>query len=129
MYFSDNLVYFGLSNLHWGPTGHLDSSIYEPRHDKTNKVTVRPAKTLIRVFAVRMKKVWALSYPMSAQRRLCSDWEGASNLIRGCIVCHSVYTFWTHSKNPKCSYWPRLQNQFGPDQILIGPRSGPNLVM
>ena len=25
--------------------------------------------------------------------------------------------------------WPRLQNQFGPDQILSGPRSGPNLVM
>ena len=29
----------------------------------------------------------------------------------------------------RCNNWPRLQNQFGPDQILIGPRSGPNLVM
>ena len=29
----------------------------------------------------------------------------------------------------KCQHWPRLQNQFDPDQILIGPRSGPNLVM
>ena len=31
-----------------------------------------------------------------------------------------------------CEYmciWHHLQNQFGPDQILIGPRSKPNLVM
>ena len=32
---------------------------------------------LIRVFAVRMKKPWAFSYPMSAQRRLKSDWADA----------------------------------------------------
>ena len=56
----------------------------EPRHDKTNKMSVRPAKTqishppsLIRVFAVRMKKPWVLSYPLSAQRRLWSDWADA----------------------------------------------------
>ena len=30
--------------------------------------------SLIRVFAVRMKKAWVLSYPLSAQRRLWSDW-------------------------------------------------------
>ena len=30
--------------------------------------------SLIRVFAVRMKKTWVLSYPFSAQRRLWSDW-------------------------------------------------------
>ena len=29
---------------------------------------------LIRVFAVRIKKAWVLSYPLSAQRRLWSDW-------------------------------------------------------
>ena len=29
--------------------------------------------SLIRVFAVRMKKAWVLSYPLSAQRRLWSD--------------------------------------------------------
>ena len=33
--------------------------------------------SLIRVFAVRMKKAWALSYPLSAQRRLWSDWANA----------------------------------------------------
>ena len=32
---------------------------------------------LIRVFAVRMKKAWVLSYPLSAQRRLWSDWADA----------------------------------------------------
>ena len=52
-----------------------------PRHDKTSKMAVRPAKTQIslgiRVFAVRMKKAWVLSYPWSAQRRLWSDWADA----------------------------------------------------
>ena len=33
--------------------------------------------SLIRVFTVRMKKTWVLSYPLSAQRRLWSDWAGA----------------------------------------------------
>ena len=32
--------------------------------------------SLIRVFAVRMKKAWILSYPLSAQRRLWSYWAG-----------------------------------------------------
>ena len=33
--------------------------------------------SLIRVFAVRMKKAWVLSYPLNAQRRLWSDWADA----------------------------------------------------
>ena len=33
--------------------------------------------SLIRVFAVRMKQLWVLSYPFSAQRRLWSDWADA----------------------------------------------------
>ena len=33
--------------------------------------------SLIRVFAVRMKKAWVLSYPLSAQRRFWSDWADA----------------------------------------------------
>ena len=37
---------------------------------------VHPAKTdLIRVFAVQIKKLCVLSYPLSTQRRLWSDWE------------------------------------------------------
>ena len=58
-------------------------NIYESPHVKTNKMTCAPSEdsdqpghppSLIRVFAVRMKKAWVLSYPMSAQRRLWSDW-------------------------------------------------------
>ena len=33
-----------------------------------------PSKDLARVFAVCIKKAWVLSYPLSAQRRLWSDW-------------------------------------------------------
>ena len=50
--------------------------INEPPHDKTNKMACAPSEdsdqpghqpSLIRVFAVRMKKAWVLSYPLSAQ--------------------------------------------------------------
>ena len=34
-------------------------------------------RSLIRVFAVRMRKPWVLSYPLSAQRRLWSNWVDA----------------------------------------------------
>ena len=52
---------------------------------KPTKWHVHPAKTQIRlgipsldrVFAVRMKKAWVLSYPLSAQRRRWSDWADA----------------------------------------------------
>ena len=48
----------------------------EPPHDKINKMTVRPVKTdqpghlpsLIRVFAVRMKKPWILSHPKGSDQ-------------------------------------------------------------
>ena len=33
--------------------------------------------SLIKVFAVRMKKPWVLSYPLSTQRSLWSDWANA----------------------------------------------------
>ena len=57
----------------------------EPQHDKTNKVTVRPAKTQI---SLGIRPVWSesllsawrklgLSYPLSAQRSLWSDWAAA----------------------------------------------------
>ena len=45
---------------------------------------VRPAKTLISLGGC-MKKVWVLSYPMSAQGRLWSDWAHAqADLFAGC---------------------------------------------
>ena len=54
--------------------------------DKTNKMACAPSEdsdqpghppSLIRVFAACMKKDWILSYPLSAQRRLRSDWADA----------------------------------------------------
>ena len=62
---------------------HLNN--IEPPHDKTNN-DCAPSEdsdqpghplSLIRVFAMRMKKAWVLSYPLSAQRRLWSDWADA----------------------------------------------------
>ena len=38
--------------------------------------------SLITVFAVRMKKAWILTYPLSAQRRLWSDWADAQANLR-----------------------------------------------
>ena len=47
--------------------------------------------SLIRVFAVRMKKAWVLSYPLSAQQRLWSDWANAQADLSLCWVhCHYV---------------------------------------
>ena len=54
----------------------------ESPDDKTNKITCVPSEDsyqpghtprLIRVFAVRMKKLWVPSYPLSTQWRLWSD--------------------------------------------------------
>ena len=61
---------------------YIEKNKYEPPRDETNKVNMRPAKTRISlgirpvwsVFAVRMKKGWIFSYPLSAQWRLWSDW-------------------------------------------------------
>ena len=58
------------------------------------------APSLIRVFAVRMKKAWVLSYPWSAQRRLWSDWADAQADLSLCRV-HSHFvgfvTRWLNS--------------------------------
>ena len=57
----------------------------EPRRDKTNKMAFAPSEdsdqpghppSLIRVFAVHMKKALVLTYPLSAQRRL--GWSESS---------------------------------------------------
>ena len=66
--------------------------IIQPQHDKTNKWPVCPLPSkdsdqlghlpsLIRVFTVRMKKAWTLSYPGSAQQRLWSDWGDAGHFV------------------------------------------------
>ena len=72
---------------------------YEPPHDKTNKMACAPSEdsdqpghppSLIRVFAVRMKKDWVPSSPLSAQWRLWSDWVDAQA---------DLSLRWTHSNS------------------------------
>ena len=53
-------------------------------------VLVQPGHppSLIRVYAIRMRKAWVLRYPLSAQRRLWSDWADAQADLSIC---------WAHS--------------------------------
>ena len=55
---------------------------YKPVHYKTDKMACAPSEdsdqpghppSLIRVFAVCLKKAWVLNYPLSVQQRLWSD--------------------------------------------------------
>ena len=55
------------------------------------------SSSLIRVFAIRMKKALILSYPLSAQRRLWSDWADAQADLSlrwahmpFCCFCHAL---------------------------------------
>ena len=50
-------------------------------HQIPQKGPMRVNICLIRVFAVRMKKAWVLSYSLSAQRRLLSDWADAQPVL------------------------------------------------
>ena len=64
----------GKDNYKWAATWQnqqsdcaLSEDPYQPGH----------LPSLIRVFVVRMKKAWVLSYSLSAQRRIWSDWADA----------------------------------------------------
>ena len=84
-----NILFLAFFLIHYGHRWVLcccSCVQYEPPYDKTNKMACAPSEdsvqpghppSLIRVFAVRMKKAWVLSYPLSAQRRLWSDWADA----------------------------------------------------
>ena len=84
---------------------HLEimSARNEPPHDKTNKMAYAPSEdsdqlghlpSLIWVFTVLMKKAWVLSYPLSAQWGLWSDWADAQ-----ADLSHR----WMH--RPFCLFW------------------------
>ena len=84
----------------------------EPPRDKTNEMACAPSEdsdqpghppSLIRVFAVRMKKAWVLSYPLSAQWRLWSDWVDAQDDLSLrwahmpiCWFCHEAAHFFLY---------------------------------
>ena len=60
--------------LTWTATWQNQQSDYAPSEDSDQP---GHPPSLIRVFAVRMKKPWVHSYPLSAQRKLWSDWADA----------------------------------------------------
>ena len=65
--------------------------------------------SLIRVFAVLMKKPCVLSYPLSAQRRLWSDWADAqADLSLRWAHTHFVGFVMSRlksKKSPHCLFW------------------------
>ena len=73
-------LYFTECWLIWATT--WQNQQYECAPSKDSDQPGHPP-SLIRVFAVRMKKAWVLSYPLSAQRRLirlggCPGWSESS---------------------------------------------------
>ena len=64
--------------------------------------------SLIRVLAVRLKKHWVLSYPLSAQRRLWSDWADAHHFVG--FVMRRLKSFklflCCHNCDFQCSLFP-----------------------
>ena len=62
--------------------------------------------SLIRVFAVRMKKTWVLIYPLSAQQRLWSDWAVARRRVillvlswGGLLTVFTVLSSYLHTED------------------------------
>ena len=82
-----------------------DKKQNQPQHDKTNKRTCAPSEdsdqpghppSLIRVFAVRMKKPWVLRNPLSAEQRLirlrgCPGWSESSLGAHATLLVFSCY--------------------------------------
>ena len=92
---------------------------FHQRKKERNKQTkwhVRPGKTQIslgirpvwsKVFAVRMKKAWVLTYPLSAHRRLWSDWADAGRNFVGLVMRRLIYFRRTFAFKLKCSCWKK----------------------
>ena len=86
-------IWFGYSL--YGKAGYHHKKTYEPAHDKTNKMACAPSEdsdqpghppSLIRVFAICVKKAWVLSYPLSTLQRLWSDCADAQADLILCWV-------------------------------------------
>ena len=95
---------------------------FEPQHDKTNKAACAPSKdsdqpghpySLIRVFTVRMEKLWVLSIPLSTQQRLlirlgrCPGWSESS-----LGWAHMPFYWFCHEaqRNRSCGYLVIIYN-------------------
>ena len=89
-----------------GLSSPVSEDTTESQHDKTNKIICAQSEdsdqpgrptSLIRVFAVRIKKRWVISYPLSARRRLWSDLVDAQADLSlrwahmsSCWFCHAL---------------------------------------
>ena len=93
--------------------------------------------SLIRVFAVRMKKAWVLSYALSGQWRLWSDWADAQADLSlhwahmpFCWFCHEAAHFYCSQiiRAALCKWaasWQNQQNDYAQsDQRLRCALSG-----
>ena len=76
--------------------------------------------SLIRDFTVRMKKAWVLSYPLSAQRRLWSDWADAQADL-SLRWAHTHFWWFCHKAAhmlivshifPRLQIWTKLYNAY-----------------
>ena len=97
-------------------------SLYEPPHDKTNKMACAPSEysdqpghppSLIRVFAVRMKKHWALNYLWAHSEdsdktgrmpRLIWVLDGRTCQFVGFVMRRLVSRYFCTSGKPEQSY-------------------------
>ena len=71
--------------------------------------------SLIRVFAVRMKKAWVVSYPLSGQRRLWSDWADAqADLSLRWAHTHFVCFVMSRLTSIKIQYWDETRAKSTP---------------
>ena len=89
--------------------------------------------SLIRVFTVRMKKPWVLSYPLSAQRRLWSDladthfvsfvmsWLNYGNFFQSVNFLDFYGNTWPPS-------WKKQQNDCAPSEDSDQPGHLPSLI-
>ena len=80
----------------------LKWKLFEPRHDKTNKIAWAPSEdpdqpghppSLIRVFAFHMKKAWVLSYPLGE----CPGWSVFAGRTVSLLVLSRGGSFLLHA--------------------------------
>ena len=93
--FMDNFLYFSIK-AHVGTHWNRLPITCEPRHDKTNKVTVRPAKTQI---SLGIRPVWSAS-SLSAWRKLGSlatHWAHSQDWSDWADAQADLNIHWAHS--------------------------------
>ena len=88
---------------------------FELPHDKTNKMTVCPAKTqislgILPVWSKSSLSAWVLIYPLSAQRRLWSDWADAQA---------DLSLHWAHSHFGRFVMWRLIFSSLQGRSMLI----------